>query len=107
MKKAKIFLIISILIWLTLILVFIFSLPSTLFTDPYSTAVYDKNHQLLGVKIAEDGQWRFPETKYISSKFEACILNFEDQRFYYHFGIDPISLIRAIKIGRASCRERV
>lgn len=102
MKKAKIFLIISILIWLTLILVFIFSLPSTLFTDPYSTAVYDKNHQLLGVKIAEDGQWRFPETKYISPKFEACILNFEDQRFYYHFGIDPISLIRAIKQNSSS-----
>lgn len=102
MKKAKIFLIISILIWLTLILVFIFSLPSTLFTDPYSTAVYDKNHQLLGVKIAEDGQWRFPETKNISSKFEACILNFEDQRFYYHFGIDPISLIRAIKQNSSS-----
>ena len=97
MKKAKILLIISITIWFAIILVFIFSLPSTLFKDPYSTAVYDKNNQLLGVKIAEDGQWRFPETQKISPKFEACILNFEDQRFYYHFGIDPIAIIRAIK----------
>jgi len=97
MKKAKILLIISIIIWFAIILVFIFSLPSTLFKDPYSTAVYDKNNQLLGVKIAEDGQWRFPETQKISPKFEACILNFEDQRFYYHFGIDPIAIIRAIK----------
>lgn len=97
MKKAKILLIISITIWFAIILVFIFSLPSTLFKDPYSTAVYDKNNQLLGVKIAEDGQWRFPETQKISPKFEACILNFEDQRFYYHFGIDPIAITRAIK----------
>lgn len=97
MKKAKILLIISITIWFAIILVFIFSLPATLFKDPYSTAVYDKNNQLLGVKIAEDGQWRFPETQKISPKFEACILNFEDQRFYYYFGIDPIAIIRAIK----------
>jgi penicillin-binding protein 1C len=72
-------------------------LPNPLFKDSYSTVLLDRNGELLGVKIAKDGQWRFPETNTVSKKFETCITVYEDKRFYYHPGVDPIALFRAIK----------
>ncbi|MCB0546574.1 MAG: penicillin-binding protein 1C [Phaeodactylibacter sp.] len=51
---------------------------------------------LLGARIASDGQWRFPEIDSIPHKFETALVEFEDRRFYYHPGIDPIGLGRAL-----------
>src|ERR1041385_228452 len=46
-----------------------FCLPKNLFTDPTSTVLLDKNGKLLGAKIADDGQWRFPDRKTVPYKF--------------------------------------
>jgi penicillin-binding protein 1C len=92
-KKQKIKWCVSIvlLIW------FWFSLPSTLFTAPTSFVITDKDGNLLNACIASDGQWRFPYNNAVPEKFIKCITTFEDKRFYYHFGIDPIAIARAIK----------
>ena len=34
--------------------------PVPCFDKPYSTVLTAKNGELLGAKIADDGQWRFP-----------------------------------------------
>lgn len=65
-----------------------FCLPSPLFTVPYSLILEDVDEQLLGARIAEDGQWRFPPGQAIPERFEKALLEFEDQRFYAHWGID-------------------
>jgi penicillin-binding protein 1C len=79
-------------------------LPAPLFEDPYSVVVLDKNKELLGVKISNDGQWRFPETDSISHKFKICITTYEDKRFFYHFGVDPIAVVRAIEQNYSNSR---
>lgn len=83
---------------------FWFCLPDSLFESPYSTVLEDKQGQLLGARIADDGQWRFPLSEKIPERFEVALLEFEDQRFYTHFGVDPASVIRAaiqnIRAGR-------
>jgi len=66
------------------------------FDAPYSTVVFDRNGQLLGARIAGDGQWRFPETQTIPNKYHDCLLLFEDRYFYRHPGINPYSLFRAL-----------
>jgi penicillin-binding protein 1C len=76
---------------------FYFSLPHPLFDDPTSTVVFDRNGKLLGARIADDGQWRFPETDSIPEKFEICLLSFEDRHFFRHPGVNPVSLIRALE----------
>ena len=43
-----------------LVIGYIFCLPRQLFHVPYSTVVTDRNDELLGARIASDGQWRFP-----------------------------------------------
>ncbi|EJX02164.1 penicillin-binding protein 1C [gut metagenome] len=70
-------------------------LPQELFHAPYSTVVTDKNGELLGARIASDGQWRFPPRKKTPPKLEQCLLAFEDQYFYYHWGVNPLATSRA------------
>ncbi len=75
---------------------YIFCLPKQLFKTSYSTVVTDQNHELLGARIAADNQWRFPPADTIPEKFKICITQFEDQYFYYHWGVNPLSIGRAI-----------
>lgn len=70
-------------------------LPRTLFQVPYSTVVTDCHEELLGARIAADGQWRFPPCDSVPEKFTRCLLAFEDQYFYYHPGVNPLSILRA------------
>ncbi len=51
---------------------------------------------MLGARIASDGQWRFPRKDSLPEKFKKCIICFEDRRFYFHPGIDPFSVARAM-----------
>lgn len=81
-----------------LLLLFWFSLPSPLFKTPTSYVIEDDQGELLNASIARDGQWRFPPTDTISEKFAKCIITYEDKRFYYHPGFDPLAMLRALKL---------
>ncbi len=62
----------------------------------YSTVLLDKHGEMLGAAIATDEQWRFPRSDSVPEKFMHAIIQFEDHRFFYHPGIDPLALCRAI-----------
>ena len=83
-------------IFLCLLLWYIFLLPNPLFQVPYSTTIYAENNELLGGKVASDGQWRFRATDSISEKYFTALIQYEDKRFHYHWGVDPIAIARAI-----------
>ncbi len=74
---------------------FYFCLPSSLFNDSYSTVLNDQDGNLIGAKIAKDGQWRFPLIDNIPVNFENAIITFEDKRFKNHFGVDLLAIGRA------------
>lgn len=78
------------------LIAFVFCLPSPLFRDPVCMVLEDNQGNLLGARIAADGQWRFPITEHVPEKYAQALITFEDKRFYYHLGIDPISFCRAI-----------
>ena len=90
------FLLFSIFYW--------YILPKPLFQDPTSIVLEDKNDNLLGARIAADGQWRFPYQTEIPEKFQKAIIEFEDRRFWWHPGVDPIGLGRAVKQNIANQR---
>ena len=83
-----------------------FCLPSKLFDDPTATVITSKDNELLGALIADDGQWRFPETDSIPKKFKTCILYFEDEYFYNHPGFNPISIAKALKDNISSGKRK-
>lgn len=74
---------------------FLISLSRKVFHDPTCTTVFARNGELLGARIASDGQWRFPPCDSVPEKYEKCLLMFEDRYFYKHPGFNPLSLIRA------------
>lgn len=74
---------------------YIFCLPRHLFHVPYSTVVTDWNEELLGARIASDGQWRFPPRNTTPEKIKECLITFEDKHFYHHWGVNPFAIGRA------------
>ncbi|MES2849006.1 MAG: penicillin-binding protein 1C [Bacteroidota bacterium] len=89
--KIKFSILAVLLIW------FYFSLPKVLFNAPTSYILEDKDGVLLNATIAADGQWRFPYNENVPQKFVDCITTFEDKRFFYHPGVDPVAFVRAVK----------
>lgn len=85
-----------------LLATYYFSLPRTLFEEPYSTVIESSDGELMAAKIARDGQWRFPAKDSVPEKFKKCIVYFEDEHFYQHFGFNPIAMFKAIKENRAA-----
>ncbi|MCU0368227.1 MAG: transglycosylase domain-containing protein, partial [Cyclobacteriaceae bacterium] len=81
----------------SLCIFYYFALPSNLFNDPYSTVLEDREGKLLGALIAQDGQWRFPESQLVPEKYKEALILFEDKRFENHFGVDVLSMARAIR----------
>ncbi len=80
-----------------LLVVYYFSLPRTLFKEPYATVIESNNGELLAAKIARDGQWRFPAKDSVPNKFKKCIVYYEDEHFYHHFGFNPVAMYKAFQ----------
>lgn len=80
-----------------LLLLFLFALPAKLFQEPTSYYITDRQGNLLNASIASDGQWRFPYNPDVPEKFAKCIVTLEDQRFWYHPGVDPLAMGRAFR----------
>ena len=62
---------------------------------PYSTVVTDRSGELLGARCAADGQWRFPPCDTVPERYAKALVQFEDRHFYWHPGVNPVSLVRA------------
>ena len=91
-KKRKAFVII---VGVFLLFFWLIPLPKPLFDAPYTTTLWSRNGQLLSAAIASDHQWRFAPADTIPEKFKTALRLFEDEYFYYHLGINPVSLVRA------------
>ncbi|RPD39096.1 penicillin-binding protein 1C [Chitinophaga barathri] len=90
-RKWRLVILAGLLLW------YYFLLPARLFTTPTSFVIEDQGGELMNAAIAKDGQWRFPADKLVPEKFEKCIVAYEDKRFFYHWGVDPLATGRAIR----------
>ena len=79
----------------TFFLWWLFCLPSPLFNTPTSLVLEDASGDLLGARIATDGQWRFPKLDTLPQKYITCLTTFEDRHFFRHPGVNPLALMRA------------
>ncbi len=80
-----------------LLLLWLFCLPRDLFKGvSYSTVVTDRHGALLGARVADDEQWRFPPRDTLPEKFVKALVEFEDRRFFDHCGVSLRALGRAV-----------
>ncbi|WP_375206663.1 penicillin-binding protein 1C [Hyphococcus sp.] len=85
-------------------LAFVFSIVALdlLFPPPLERArelsplVTDRNGQWLHAFATPEGRWRFEaDLDEIDSLFVSRVIAVEDQRFYAHWGVDPLAVLRA------------
>ena len=95
----------ALILWICLMHLWI---PKPLISKPYSKLLYTTETSgrevLLGARIASDGQWRFPSGSEVPGKFAVCLTQYEDKRFWYHPGIDPFALMRAVQLNLTQSR---
>ena len=72
--------------------------PGKLFDAPVCAVLESRDGQLLGARIAADGQWRFPASDSVPEKFAKSIITFEDKRFRRHPGVDIFAIARAVRL---------
>ena len=61
-----------------------------------SRILYDRNGEILNMQISDDQIWRFyASADEIPLRLKQSAIYFEDRYFYYHFGVNPASILRA------------
>lgn len=62
----------------------------------FSAAVYDRNQKLLKLSLSLDDKYRlFVSYEQLPPELEQALLLYEDRGFYYHFGINPLSVAKS------------
>ncbi|AWB67462.1 penicillin-binding protein 1C [Saccharobesus litoralis] len=62
-----------------------------------ASVVLDKDGRLLRAFANKQGVWRFPITpQQVHPDYLQALFTYEDRYFYYHPGVNPISMIRAL-----------
>lgn len=91
------FLVFIVLIFITLIILKVTARP-ILEDVSFSTVIYDSNGRLLRITLADDDIYRiYKPLNEISKTLQDVTLMYEDKWFYYHFGVNPYSMFRAVK----------
>ncbi|MGB2989798.1 MAG: transglycosylase domain-containing protein, partial [Candidatus Zixiibacteriota bacterium] len=95
--KRKILFILTVIPLGFLLLVALFPLDRERLNKPTSQAVYDMQGQLLRAFLSPDDKWRMPcRLDEVSPYLKEALITVEDRFFYYHPGINPWSLVRAV-----------
>lgn len=90
----------KIVLQIFLFLYFIAECLNFLFPFPihidYSQVIYDRNGQVLQVFLSRDEKWRIPiQAENLDNQLVNSLLWKEDRWFYWHFGINPLAILRA------------
>jgi penicillin-binding protein 1C len=76
---------------------FLIPKPDLVSYQGYSRAFFDKNNQLLRLTLASDQRYRlYVKLDDVAPALKEATLEYEDQGFYHHPGIDPVALFRAV-----------
>jgi penicillin-binding protein 1C len=76
----------------------IFFLPKPLLLDgvSFSQAIYDNQRHLLRLTLSQDDKYRvYIPLRDIPQQLQDATLLQEDQYFYWHYGVNPLSLLKA------------
>jgi len=74
-----------------------FPLPEYHLKKDYSTVYLDRNGELLRISLSDSEKFRIKlPLNQVSPYMQRGILEYEDRYFFYHPGINPVSVIRAL-----------
>ena len=73
-----------------------FNVEKDLDSKEYSRVILSREGKLLSGITSSEGLWKFKLDKDLPKEYIDLLLAYEDKRFYFHLGIDFISVFRAI-----------
>ena len=77
--------------------VYLIPLPRAALQPPTSTLVFDREGRVLRAFTSADGRWRIRTgLDQVSPLLQKYLVFYEDRWFYYHPGVNPVALIRAL-----------
>jgi len=87
----------SICLLIILSLNYFFPLNTSRLNKPLSTVIYDNKQHIIAVKLSSDEFLRIPiKEETLNSNVNKIVLAYEDQHFKEHFGVNPLSIVRAL-----------
>ena len=78
-----------------LMLLFIILMPLPKFQPAFSHSVYAKDGSLLSAVTSSESQWCLPLHTDLPKPLITSILLYEDEYFYWHLGVNPVSIMKA------------
>ncbi|NRA69384.1 MAG: penicillin-binding protein 1C [Gammaproteobacteria bacterium] len=71
--------------------------PNLTKLNDQASVVSDRNGRPLRAFANSNGVWRYPVTvEKVSAHYLEALFNYEDRYFYYHPGVNPFSMLRAV-----------
>jgi len=85
-------------IFLCQLVLYLAPFPEETLFRPTATLVFDRNGDLLRAFTSEDEKWRFQTSlEEISPELQKFLVFYEDRWFFLHPGVNPFSLLRALR----------
>jgi len=96
-KFLKLSLLVLLLLGLVLVGIRLYPKPTLADSIPHSTAIYAADGTLLRLTLASDAQYQlWVPLKDISPNVAEAVKLYEDRYFDWHFGVNPVALLRGI-----------
>ena len=97
-KYAKNIIAFIIICSVIILIIRFFPRPKILNDYTFSKSFFSRDGNLLRVTVSYDDKYRvFYPLNEIPEQIQHAVLMYEDKNFYFHIGINPVSLLRAIK----------
>ena len=71
-------------------------LPLPSFQNDFSVQVVDKKQRLLRAYLTDGEQWHFNRRDQYPENLKIAVIAYEDAYFNWHFGVNPVSLVKAL-----------
>ncbi len=95
-RKHKVLFLVCVMTIAAYFVIRLFFTPPLLSNVSFGNAFYDRDGHLMRITLTPDDKYRlFTPLRDISPHLRNATILYEDRHFYYHFGVNPVSLIRA------------
>ena len=91
-----VFIVFALIFVYSAVLFFSFNPAGDPFSGRYSKATFDRDGKILSAFLNSQEQWHLKSTAPLPHQLKIAITEFEDKRFYNHFGIDFRAILRSL-----------
>ncbi|MCZ2337991.1 MAG: penicillin-binding protein 1C [Chitinophagales bacterium] len=70
-------------------------MPIPDYKPAFSKQLYARDNRVLSANVSSEQQWCFPLDEALPEALKASIILYEDEYFYWHPGVNPISAVKA------------